>query len=540
MTSPLRIAVSLIAATVLAVVLGGCSVQAPSGGASSGPSGGSSGASSSAAVKGTEPLVLVVVGFAGDENGENAVPYRDDFDWHAMAFESDKGVPAFYRDQSFGLFTWTPAHETSAFGVDGNTCTSDAKDDGVVHVVLPRGHGHWFAPQQEDGQHGTSGDAAIEAQAAIDRDFEQTTVTALREAAKHIDFASYDANGNGAIDRDELGVAVAYAGYDVNSIWIDMLDDQEFPRMQSHAFSAIDVGDNRGPNFIPDSGVIMGEHELRVPTSRLEDKQVDMSVVEFAPCSVSSLAHELGHFLKLPDYYDTTLDESAPWRYWSAGSLSAMDYGGVLRVPTGDDSYEVTTAGFDPFSRGKLGWLQPQLVSSSGTYEVRADGAPGGKNVLRVETGREGEYFLIENRQAKGYDAALKGQYGEEQVGGIVVWHVDEGIYDAYLEADQVNLPTHRPALTVQYLMEADGPSGAGSGHTLEFAKSATPDDETAFWDSASAQKRFAELGVDSFQLWKYGEGDVADDPLAREYCGIYLTFPDESADVMHVDIAFR
>ena len=103
-----------------------------------------------------------------------------------------------------------------------------------------------------------------------------------------------------------------------------------------------------------------------------------------------------------------------------------------------------------------------------------------------------------------------------------------------------MNLPTHRPALTVQYLMEADGPSGAGSGHTLEFAKSATPDDETAFWDSASAQKRFAELGVDSFQLWKYGESDVADDPLAREYCGIYLTFPDESADVMHVDIAFR
>ena len=93
---------------------------------------------------------------------------------------------------------------------------------------------------------------------------------------------------------------------------------------------------------------------------------------------------------------------------------------------------------------------------------------------------------------------------------------------------------------TVQYLMEADGPSGTGSGHTLEFAKSATPDDETAFWDSAAAQKRFAELGVDSFQLWKYGEGDAADDPRAREYCGIYLTFPDESADVMHVDITFR
>ena len=543
MTSLLRIATSLIAATVLAIVLGGCSAPAPSSsdGSSSELSVGAASAESSAVVKGAEPLVLIVVGFAGDENGQNAVPYRNDFDWHDMVFKSDKGVSAFYSDQSFGAFTWVPARETSAFGVDGNTCAPDAENDGVMHVVLPRGHGHWFASQDESDRQGMLGfETATEEQAARVRDFEQSTVEALREAAKHIDFASYDTNGNGAIDGDELGVAVIYAGYDINSAWIDMLDEGEFPRMQAHAFSSLDVGINRGPDFVPDSGVIMGEHELRVPTSRVEDKQVDMSVVDFAPCSASSLTHELGHFLKLPDYYDTTNDETAPWKLWTANALSGMDYGAVLRVPTGDDSYEVSTAGFDPLSRGKLGWLQPQAVSASGTYEVRADGAPGGKNVLRVETGREGEYFLIENRQTTGFDAALQGQYGQEQTGGIVVWHVDEGVYDAYLEADQVNQPSHRPGLTVQYLMNDDGPSGAGSGHTLQFADSATPDDETAFWDSASAKKRFAELGVDAFQLWKYGEGEAADDPQAREYCGIYLTFPDESADVMRVEISFR
>jgi len=536
-----RVATSLIAATVIAVVLGGCSVQASSSGFSVGPSSASSDVDSLPAPKGTEPLLIIVVGFAGDENGQNAVPYRDDFDWHAMIFENEKGVRNFYSDQSFGAFTWAPAHETSAFGVDGNTCASDVQDDGVVHVVLPRGHGHWFASQQDGDRQGMFGSkTGGEESDVLERDFEQSTIDAFREAAKHIDFSTYDADGNGAIDNDELGVAVIYAGYDVNSAWLDMLDEEEYPRLQAHAFGPLGVGINGGSTIVPDSGVIMGEHELRVPTSRIEDAQVDMGVIDFAPCSVASLAHELGHFLKLPDYYDTTVDETAPWRLWTADSLSVMDYGATLRVPTGDDSYEVSMAGFDPLSREKLGWLQPQAVSSSGIYEVRADGAPGGKNVLRVETGREGEYFLIENRQTTGFDAALKGQYGQEQTGGIVVWHVDEGVYDTYFESNQVNLPSHRPALTVQYLMNDDGSASSGSGHTLQFADSATPDDDTAFWDNATAKKRFAELGVDSFQLWKYGEGEDADDPHAREYCGIYLTFPDESADVMHVEVAFR
>ena len=66
------------------------------------------------------------------------------------------------------------------------------------------------------------------------------------------------------------------------------------------------------------------------------------------------------------------------------------------------------------------------------------------------------------------------------------------------------------------------------------------PDIASAFWDRPSAQSRFAELGVDAFQLWVYGEGDNADDPRAREYCGVYLTFPDESADTMRVEVALR
>lgn len=538
-------------ALLAALCLAACG-NTPSSGAASSSSGASPQAETAddsratSAKLGSEPLALIVVGFAGDENGENAVPYRDDFDWHAMAFKSDQGVTAFYSDQSIGAFTWTPAHETSAFGADGNTCTADAQDDGIVHVVLPRGHGHWFASDKADGPQGTIGiDEVTEEQAAAGADFNACAVEALREAAKYIDFASYDKNGNSAIDSDELGVGIIFAGYDLNGDWMSMLDESVYPSMQAHSGGPFDVGINFGSNTIPNQAIIMGEMMTRVPGDRTADEQVDESVIESVAVPLSTLDHELGHYLNLPDYYDTSYDETAPWAHWTAGSLSTMDNGAVLPVSTGDNTYEYMASRLDPLSRIMLGWLRPQIVDASGTYEVRADGAAGGKNVLLVMTDKENEYFLIENRQPTGFDAVLQDQDAQTKAGGIVVWHVDANVYDDYFDANQVNLPLHHPALTVQYLLSRGDASASGlpesePRHTLSFADSVAPDTASAFWDRSSAQSRFAELGVDALQLWTYGEGDSADDPHAREYCGIYLTFPDESADIMRVEVAFR
>lgn len=534
---PLAAALALL----LALLLAGCAAPAAST-RSDGLSSQSSqvaAASSAPAATGAEPLVIVVVGFSGGDGGADAVAYRDDFDWHAMTFESAEGVSAYYRDQSLGAFAWVPASESSAYGADGNTCVADKKDDGIVHVVLPRGHGHWFSPELSGGQQGAAG-GSTDAQAAADRDFDACTVDALRAAAAYIDFSSYDTDGSGTIDSGELGVAVIYAGYDIDGDWMDLLDDAAYPRIQPHAGGPYDIGISRGSAIIPDHAAILGEAIMRVPENRIDDKEVDAGVLEVVPSSISSLAHELGHYLKLPDYYDTTSDETAPWSFWNPGRLSLMDIGCVVRVSDGNGGYILKGAGLDAFSRVRLGWLSSQTVSSPGTYELRADGAEGGKNVLRVETGRKGEYFLIENRQMTGFDAALAGQYEPGQAGGIVVWHVDEAVYDAYATSNQVNLPSHHPALTVQYLMNANSASKPAGGHTLSFNESATPDPGSAFWSSVTAQERFAELGVDALQLWVYGEGDNADDPLSRTYCDIYLNFPDTSADIMHVEISFK
>lgn len=101
-----------------------------------------------------------------------------------MAFESDQSVAAFYSDQSEGAFTWAPAREISAYGADGNTCTADAQDDGVVHIVLPRAHGRWFSSQPNaDSNVASEADDALNEQAAIEADFDACTLEALHEAA---------------------------------------------------------------------------------------------------------------------------------------------------------------------------------------------------------------------------------------------------------------------------------------------------------------------------------------------------------------------
>jgi immune inhibitor A len=121
---------------------------------------------------------------------------------------------------------------------------------------------------------------------------------------------------------------------------------------------------------------------------------------------VGVFAHEFGHVLGMPDLYDTSYRSEGVGMWCLMGGGS---WGGNGNKPVRMSCWCVS----------KLGWVKPRKAGNAGyVLDTLANGA---RNSLWVWSGgRSGpEYFLLENRQATGRDAALPGS-------GLAVWHIDE------------------------------------------------------------------------------------------------------------------
>ncbi|MCX6647025.1 MAG: M6 family metalloprotease domain-containing protein, partial [bacterium] len=110
-------------------------------------------------------------------------------------------------------------------------------------------------------------------------------------------------------------------------------------------------------------------------------------------------AHEFGHMMGLPDYYDYTFQSAGIGTWGIMGSGQAYQ---------------------DARSKDKLGWSTPIDVSMD-MYDVpfipRSENGPS----YRVwDEGAYGpEYFLVELVTQTGYDQSLPGE-------GLLIWHVDD------------------------------------------------------------------------------------------------------------------
>ncbi|HMA53170.1 MAG TPA: M6 family metalloprotease domain-containing protein [Acidobacteriota bacterium] len=150
--------------------------------------------------------------------------------------------------------------------------------------------------------------------------------------------------------------------------------------------------------------------------------------------SPSTIIHETGHALGVPDYYD--YDDAIGPR-GGVGGLDIMD-------GSGDHN---------GFSKFMLDWITPTVVSAgSETVTLRASGLfPDA--VLFMPGAVEGrifdEYFLVQNRARSGNDTSLF--TGSD---GLIVWHVDARL-DAW-NSDFLYDNSYT-AHKLLRLMEADG-----------------------------------------------------------------------------------
>jgi len=222
----------------------------------------------------------------------------------------------------------------------------------------------WYTLSQNMGYYGGNYESNIE----------QMITEAIDAARNDIDFTRFDTDQDGVID----GFFVVHAG---------------------------EPDENGGGN-----GQEIWSHYYRITPKRVGNVQViDYETVsEESPVGI--IAHEFGHYLGLPDMYDTVFDDG---NSKGTGEWSVMGYGGYLE----------DVGSFDPWSKSYLGWLDEnnyQEITEDGMYELVEDTASVGIRYYLMPLS-EKEYFMVENR----HEHKLM---GGDTAAGVLIWHVDESI----------------------------------------------------------------------------------------------------------------
>lgn len=152
----------------------------------------------------------------------------------------------------------------------------------------------------------------------------------------------------------------------------------------------------------------------------------------------STLIHETGHALGLPDYYD--------YKSKAKGDTVGPD-GGVGGLDQMD-----STGDHNCFSKWLLDWITPQVYTTpaNGLSLLAAGTTKDNNAIIVMDTnpgGNFGEFFMVQNRQRVGNDTVLPGD-------GLLIWHVDSRLNGSETYFAYNNSDTPHKLLR---LMEADG-----------------------------------------------------------------------------------
>ncbi|MDE7402128.1 MAG: M6 family metalloprotease domain-containing protein [Muribaculaceae bacterium] len=204
----------------------------------------------------------------------------------------------------------------------------------------------------------------------------EMVIEACEQLDDVIDFTEYDRDGDGIVDN----VFLFYAGKGEAS---GGGRDTVWP----HSFNLDDAG---YPDVYFD-GVKIYTYGV---TCEWEGNRPD---------GVGTFVHEFSHVMGLPDLYATNYASS-----FTPGAYSTLDSG-----PYNNDG--MTPPMYGAFERYALGWVAPKVLDNPGDVVLK----PIAENECAIiPTDKDSEFFLLENRQQKGWDKYIPGH-------GMLIWHID-------------------------------------------------------------------------------------------------------------------
>ena len=140
----------------------------------------------------------------------------------------------------------------------------------------------------------------------------------------------------------------------------------------------------------------------------------------------TTMAHELGHVLGLPDLYDRSQGLLPEERRWVVGCWSLMA-AGAWGCGTSNREEWVRPTHMGAWEKDRLGWLGGlEVVGAVLDQEFVLDPIQDGEKALKIplENGfppTQSEYLLIEYRTREGFDQDLP-------AAGVLVYHIDPKI----------------------------------------------------------------------------------------------------------------
>ncbi|WP_438020348.1 M6 family metalloprotease domain-containing protein [Sorangium sp. So ce315] len=296
--------------------------------------------------------------------------------WKQTLYGSLPGsVNHYYADMSRGKFSFIRARETHG-----------TANDGIVRIKLPVAH-----PNSKN-------DFAL---------IQPYLKQALVMANPFVNFASFDANGDGKVGGDELNVLFVVAGYETAntgktpSVWAHALGFEEPITLDGKALSGYAVVGERQV------------HKIRgVPTTM--------------PATVGVIVHELGHSaIGLPDLYKGPTPAGA-WCVMGSGT-----WGKTTGSPAGS-----TPVAMGAWSRIEAGFLAPTVIEpGTSAHDIPVVQSASAEflghtvepTIYKIETSDPDQYFLVENRQNEGYDRGLQPWIDFGGVsGGVAIYRIDE------------------------------------------------------------------------------------------------------------------
>ncbi len=239
---------------------------------------------------------------------------------------------------------------------------------------------------------------------------------AVALADEDVNFKDYDWDGDGEVEQ----VFVVYAGYgEAASDYEEAIWPHEW-----ELSSAARAGD--GPGAITLDGVTIDTYACSCELNGNSGEELD---------GIGTACHEFSHCLCLPDTYDTA------GKNFGMDCWDLMDYG-MYNGPNDNGRCPIS---YTSYERMYCGWLTPvELTDPTVVTSMPAITDEPVAYMIR-NSGNSNEYYMLENRQKKGWDKYIYGH-------GMIVTHVD---FDNKAWADNtVNTVASHQRMTI---IPADG-----------------------------------------------------------------------------------